>query len=131
MFVKGYALEIRFCHDVIMAVKKIIRHPGLSPCEQKSSITNNNIAVILAELPEFDGDIPGLVPACRPSNEIHDSNSEEVIITQVGQKISQSNLSSQQPVIDAELFAKTVPDRDRFENLQSPKYGFMKVLQGR
>ena len=114
MFLKGYALEIRFCQDVIMAVKKIIRHPGLSPCDQKSSITNNNVAVILAELPELGGDIPELHPACRPSNEIQDSNSEEVIITQVGQKISQSNLSSQQPVIDAELFAKNVPDRDRF-----------------
>lgn len=129
MFLKGYELEIRFCHDVIMPVKKIIRHPGLSPCDQKSSITDNNVAVILAELP--DGDVPELLPACRPSNEFHDSNSEEVIITQVGQKISQSNLSSQRPVIDAEIFAKTVPDRDRFSNLRSPKYGFMKVLQGR
>ena len=107
VFLKGYALEIRFCHDVIMAVKRIIRHPDLSSCEQKSSIINNNIAVILAELPELNGDIPDLVPVCRPPFEIQEPNSEEVIITQVGQKIGQSNLSSQ-PVIDAELFAKTV-----------------------
>jgi len=112
----GYALEIRFCHDVIMAVKKIIRHPDLSSCEQKSSIINNNIAVILAELPELNGDIPDLVPVCRPPFEIQEPNSEEVIITQVGQKIGQSNLSSQ-PVIDAELFAKTVLEKDRVVNV--------------
>ena len=117
IILKGYALEIRFCHDVIMAVKKIIRHPDLSSCEQKSSITNHNIAVILAEVPEFHRDIPDLVPACRPPFEIQDTNSEEVIITQVGQKIGHSNLSSQ-PVIDAELFAKTVLEKDRFITVQ-------------
>ena len=111
MFLQGYGLEIRFCQDVIMTVKKIIRHPGLSPCEQNSSITTNNIAVILAEL---DVDLPDLIPACHPSTEIHVSNSEEVSIIQVGQKISRSSLSSQ-PVIDAGLFAKSVPDKDRFK----------------
>ena len=97
-----------------MAVKKIIRHPDLSSCEQKSSITNHNIAVILAELPEFHRDIPDLVPACRPPFGIQDTNSEEVIITQVGQKIGHNNL----PVIDAELFAKTVLEKDRFITVQ-------------
>ena len=109
-----------------MAVKKIIRHPGLSSCEENSSITRNNVAVILAELPELDEAIPDLVPVCLPSNTIRDLNSEEVIVTQVGQKISQSNLSSQ-PVIDAEIFAKTASVKDRFITCRSTD-GFMKVL---
>ena len=100
-----------------MAVKKIIRYPDLSSCEQKSSITNHSIAVIHAVLPEFHRDIPDEVPACRPPFGIQDTNSEEVIITQVGQKIGHNNLSSQ-PVIDAELFAKTVLEKDRFITVQ-------------
>lgn len=95
-----------------MDVKMIIRHPEWSACEQ-SAIINNNLAVILAKLPELE-DVPDLVPVCPPPHGINDSYSEEVAISRVGQQGRQSNLSSQ-PVIDANLFTKTAPEKDRFK----------------